>query len=128
MAHHSVESNSHTPKTKFLIGGTVLSCSTNKWAAPVPHTSEKNDCISFSEDYYSVFCYMQIFDGPLHTLALIGSTINFTRFYQTKQCKEEKIFLICTCAETGFRDTSLKGALPYRLLDRLKACNTNETL
>jgi len=47
-------------------------------------------------DYYSVFCYMQIFYDPLHTLVLIGSTINFKRFYRTKQYKEEKIFFICT--------------------------------
>jgi len=54
-------------------------------------------------DYYSFFCYMQIFDGPLHMVVLIGSTINFKRFYQTKQWKEEEIFFIRTCAETGFR-------------------------
>jgi len=71
---------------------------------------------------------MQNFDGPLHTVVLIGSTIDFKRFYQTAQCKEEKIFFIHTCSETGFRDSSLKGALPYRLLGRLKTCNTIATL
>jgi len=50
VAHHSVESNSLPPKTKFLMAGAVLSCNTDKWAAPVPCTSEKNDCFSFSED------------------------------------------------------------------------------
>jgi hypothetical protein len=50
VAQLSVESNSLPSKTKFLMDGTVLSCSTDKWAAPVPRTSEKNDCISFSED------------------------------------------------------------------------------
>ena len=79
-------------------------------------------------DCYSFFWSMQIFDGPLHAVVLIGSTIHFKRLYQTKQCKEEKIFFICTCAETGFRDTSLEGALPYRLICRLKAHNTIATL
>ena len=70
---------------------------------------------------------MQICDGPLHTVVLIGSTINFKRFYQTAQCKEGK-FSSSTRAETCFRDTSLKGALLYRLLARLKACSTIATL
>jgi len=43
------------------------------------------------------------------------------------QCKEEK-FSSSTRAETCFRDTSLKGALLYRLLARLKACSTIVTL
>ena len=50
VVHHSVESNSLPPKTKFVMDGTMLSCSTDKWAAPVQRTSGKNDCISFSED------------------------------------------------------------------------------
>ena len=116
--------------------GTVLSCSTDKWQylchlhqrKMIVHVFQKaENATLILVDNYLFFCYMQIFDGPLHTVVLIGSTINFKRLYQTKQCKEEKIFFIHTCAESGFRNTSLKGALPYILLGRLKACSTITT-
>ena len=134
MAHHSVESNSlFLQKQNFLwmaqccpaalISGQHL-CHVHQRKMIVLVFQKTENTTLILVDYYSFFCYMQIFYGPLHTVVLIGSTINFKRFYQTKQCKEEKIYFIHTCAETGFRDTGLKGALPYRLLDRLKACNT----
>lgn len=121
MAHHSVESNSlFLQKQNFLwmaqccpaalISGQHL-CHVHQRKMIVLVFQKTENTTLILVDYYSFFCYMQIFYGPLHTVVLIGSTINFKRFYQTKQCKEEKIYVIHTCAETGFRDTRLKGCI-----------------
>jgi hypothetical protein len=138
VAHHSVESNSLPPKTNCwrmahccpaaLLGGQHL-CYVHQRKMVVLVFKMRETPTLIWVDNCSFSLLHAVFWWPIYTQwCWLAVPLILRGFFQTKQCKEEKIFFICTCAETGFRDSSLKGELPYILLGRLKACNTVATL